>query len=96
MNISSTRHTTSPFVTRVFNLYKQWKRVTQALLQFVIISSFTHMSRHHIGKSHSLIMQRVNTDELVAVALFRYLKLHQFTQQSVMEGLVVSFYTAAV
>jgi hypothetical protein len=69
MNITSTRHTTSPFVIRVFNLHKHAKRVTQALLQFVIMSSVTHMSSYHTGESHSLIMQPVTTDELVAVTL---------------------------
>jgi hypothetical protein len=56
MNVTSTRRTTSPLVIRVFNLYKYMKRVTQALLQFVIMSSVTHMSKHHTGKSHSLII----------------------------------------
>jgi len=50
MNVTSTCHKTSPFVVRVLNLYKHAKRVTQALLQFVIMSSVTHMSRHHTGK----------------------------------------------
>jgi len=95
MNVTSTRHMTSPLVIRVFNLYKHTKRVTQALLQFVIMSSVTHMNKHHRGKSHSLIIWPVTTDELVAVTLFWYLKLHQFTQQSLMEELFVYFYTAA-
>jgi len=56
MNVTSTSHTTSPFVIRVFNLHKHVKRVTQALLQFVIMSSVTHMSRYHTGKSHILII----------------------------------------
>jgi hypothetical protein len=70
MNVTSPHHTTHQFVIRVFHLRKHRKRIIQALLQFVIMSSVTHMSRHHTGKNHSLIISPLTTDALVAFMLF--------------------------